>query len=295
MRPSPLEKGMTHVHSVDELAARQFGVLAHWQLLEAGWSRKRIAHARRGLRSLHDGVWVTGAAPVTDIQRWWAATITAPRSILSDFSAGACWEMRPLSTTMLAITRPGSYGPRQYGTLRVRYSQRLDGDVTHRHGMAITTPERTIIDLWPYLPPAAATRMLREGIRLGRTEIPRMLAGLERHRGRRGTVSLAATVGVYARLPLDRCRSDAEVEGLLVLDAAGIRVPEVNVRIAGEEADFVWRDRRRIIEIDGPQFHLDALENARKTRIWTLAGYDVRRIPSDDVYRAPDRLIALAP
>jgi len=48
-----------------------------------------------------------------------------------------------------------------------------------------------------------------------------------------------------------------------------------------------------IIEIDGPQYHLDAIEDARRTRVWTLAGYDVRRISSTDVYRHPERLVAL--
>lgn len=284
---------MKHVRSVTHLAARQEGVLSHWQLVAAAWSRGRIAHATRDLRSLHDGVWLTGAAPVTDLQLWWAATLTAPRTVLADFSAGACWEVRPLRTPMTAVVRPGASGPRQHGTVRVRYSQTLAGDVTRRHGLLITTPERTVIDLWPRLAPRAAARVLRETIRLGHTDVSRMLVALERHRGRRGTATLAATVGVYARLPLDRCRSDAEIEGLLVLDAAGVPLPEVNRKWAGEEADFCWAARRLIIEIDGPQWHLDALENARKTRAWTRAGFDVRRIPSDDVYLQPERLLAL--
>lgn len=79
----------------------------------------------------------------------------------------------------------------------------------------------------------------------------------------------------------------------MILDAAGVPLPEVNVDRSGEEADFSWPDRRLIIEIDGPAFHRDPLEDARKTRAWTRAGWTVRRIPSDDLYHHPERLLAL--
>ena len=57
-----------------------------------------------------------------------------------------------------------------------------------------------------------------------------------------------------------------------------------NVRINGEEADFVDHDRRLILEIDGPQFHLFPAEDERKEAVWRAAGYEVRRRPSDAVF-----------
>jgi very-short-patch-repair endonuclease len=66
------------------------------------------------------------------------------------------------------------------------------------------------------------------------------------------------------------------------------------VKVAGEEADLVWLDRRRIVEIDGPQFHQFRDEDARKEAKWRKAGFTVRRVPSDAVYAAPDLLIAAA-
>lgn len=285
---------MTNVHRIEDIASTQHGVLAYWQLIAAGWSADRAARALRGLRRLHDGVAVTGAGPVTDIQRWWAATLTAPGSVLSRFSAGACWEMRWLETGMTAVTRVGRGGPRQYGTLRVHYSVDVAAHTVRRHGLLVTSPERTIIDLWPALEGNAPSRLLREGMRLRRTDAPKLLAALDLHSGRRGVATLRDTVAVYARLPLDRCRSDAEVEGLLVLDAAGVALPRVNERHEGEEADFSWPDRRLIIEIDGSAFHQDPLEDARKTRIWTLAGWQVRRTPAAAVYADPAHLVALA-
>ena len=48
-----------------------------------------------------------------------------------------------------------------------------------------------------------------------------------------------------------------------------------------------------IIEIDGPQFHQFPDEDARKQARWEAAGFTVRRIPSDQVYNDPNRLLEL--
>ena len=58
----------------------------------------------------------------------------------------------------------------------------------------------------------------------------------------------------------------------------------MNVRVGGEEADQVFRDRKVIVEIDGNQFHQFPDEDARKAGIWRNAGFTVRRIGSDEVY-----------
>jgi very-short-patch-repair endonuclease len=72
-------------------------------------------------------------------------------------------------------------------------------------------------------------------------------------------------------------------------------IPLLNVRIAGEEADLVWPDRRLTLEPDGPHYHLDASEDAREQRAWEAAGWTVFRLPTDDVYLHPERLLAVAP
>ena len=78
-----------------------------------------------------------------------------------------------------------------------------------------------------------------------------------------------------------------------ILRDAGRPLPRLNVRLAGEEADLSWSRRRLIIEIDGGPFHLDAGEDARKQQAWEAAGWEVRRIPADDVYERPQRLLDL--
>jgi hypothetical protein len=98
----------------------------------------------------------------------------------------------------------------------------------------------------------------------------------------------------YSGLPLERARSGAEIRALEVLRAAGRPLPRLNARVAGEEADLSWTQRRLIIEIDGGPFHLDRGEDARKEKAWRRAGWQVERISAEAVYDRPDALLALA-
>ena len=173
-------------------------------------------------------------------------------------------------------------------------SKTLDGDTELREGIPITTAARTLIDLMPDLDDRQKRRATREALRLGVTTMAKIKAALERHAQRPGAPFLTALLTRYATLPYERTRSDAEAYALEILHDAGIEPPQVNLRIAGELADLVWIQRRLIIEIDGPQYHRFKDEDARKAGIWRKAGFTVRRIPSDDVFDAPERLIALA-
>jgi very-short-patch-repair endonuclease len=279
-----------------ELAARQYDVVAAWQLVEAGWTRRMIDHrlTHHGWRVVHHGVYALNRAPPTQLQLWTAATLTAPSTVLSHGSAAACWGFRPWPGGFETVTRAGSGGPKRHGDVLVCRSTMLEGEVTRNHGILITTAPRTLIDLTGQLDTTAIGRAFREALRLGPATVEGLLSSLARHRGRRGIAPLGELAKRYAHLPYRRARSDAEVLALQVLQDAGLQSPRLNIRVAGQEADLVWPDRRLIIEIDGPQYHRFADVDARKQRRWEDAGYTVRRIPSGVVYDQPTRLIALA-
>jgi hypothetical protein len=283
-----------------ELASRQHGVVACWQLVAMGMSRDSIEHRTRGLRALHDGVYVTGDAPLTRWQRWWAATLTSPGSALAFASAAAAWDIRAWDGAFEIVVRPGNGGPRRFGNLLVCRSCRVDTDrrllgVTALDGLPITTPERTIADLWPRLAGHRERRkMLREALRLRRTSIARLREHLDKTPNRGRPAGLMRLIARYERLDLHRCRSDAEARAVELIDAAKIEPPAVNVSIAGEEADLSWPDWRLIVEIDGDQFHHDKVEDARRTATWTAAGWTVRRASGDLVFTdAPGFIAAL--
>jgi very-short-patch-repair endonuclease len=279
-----------------ELAARQHRCVARRQLLDLGYGSRAIAHRLAGgwLVQVYDGVYAV--APVLDGQRthWMAATLTTLGSVLSHASAAAAWRFWPFDVSFEVVTRPGSGGPELKDGVLVCRSRTLAGHTTTLDGIPITTPERTLIDVAPHLGNRALARAVRDAIRLKTTTPSTLFVALARHRGRRGTRRLHAAVSRYAGLPLHRTRSDAEALALELLRDANVPRPDVNRRIAGEEADLSWPPRRLVIELDGAQFHLDASEDLRKQRIWEAGGWTVRRLPTDDVYLHPERLLALA-
>jgi very-short-patch-repair endonuclease len=281
---------------VRELAAKQADIVAAWQLATIGLSDEAIKHRvlRRDWRPVHRGVYALTNAPLTRHQRWMAATLTTPDSVLSHASAAACFGFRSFEGSFETVTRPGKGGPRRMGALLVCRSSSLDGDTTRHEGVRITTAARTLIDIASHLDARATGRAFREAIRLKALTARDMAAALERHPTRRRTGRLRDLVGRYSSLPYHRARSDAESRALELLHDAGVEAPRLNSRIAGEEADPAWPGRRVIIEIDGPQYHQFRDEDTRKQQRWEAAGYTVRRIGSDVIYDHPARLIALA-
>ena len=268
------------------------------QLIELGLSERAVEY-RLGVGRLvvaEEGVYAV--APLLEDDewgRWMGATLTAPGSVLSMASAAAADGFWSLPRRFETVTRPGSGGPRWHGGVRAYRSSTLEGECTDLRGVPITTAPRTLLDLARWCGDRALARAVREAIRLERTSLPEIGELLGRHQGRRGTRRLALTLARYSGLPLERARSGAEVRAMELLREAGRSMPRLNVRIAGEEADLSWPRERLIIEIDGGPFHLDVGEDARKEATWTSADWTVRRLPSDDVYDHPTRLLALAP
>jgi very-short-patch-repair endonuclease len=279
-----------------ELAAVQADVVAARQLIARGWTRRQIERraAAGAWTTVHRGVFALTQAPLTQRQAWFAATLTEPGTVLSHVSAALCWGFSTRPCPVPMVTRPGSGGPRRFDGVLVFRSRLLVGETKRREGIPLTTVERTLIDLSSRESRARTSRNVREALRLRLTSARRLAAALDRHRGRRGTRILWDLAERYSGLPYARTRSNAEARALEVLQDAGLMPQAVNRRIAGEEADLVWFDRRLIVEVDGPQYHRFTDEDERKRQRWEVAGYEVRRIQSGDVYANPDALVALA-
>jgi hypothetical protein len=276
-----------------DIAARQDGVVARWQLIASGASVKAANLAVAELRALHDGVYVTGWGPATERQQMWAAVLTAPSTVLSHASAAALWGLRP-APRVATVSRTGSHGREHQDRLLVLYSSTLAGNVTHLDGIPITTVERTIIDLWSHLGLRAREKLLREALRLRLTTGPAMLLAIRRHRGRRGVATLRVAVEGLSALQLHRCKSDAEAFAVVVTADAERPAPLINEEVAGEEADLYWPEWNLIIELDGPQWHRLRDEDIRKQRVWEAAGLTVRRLPTDRLFADTSTYLALA-
>jgi hypothetical protein len=282
-----------------ELAGRQFNRISRAQLLRLGFTSRTIERRVAGgfLIAAEEGVYAVAPLLAHDeLGRWMGATLTAPESFLSHASGAAARGFWTLPREFETVTRPGSGGPRRHGGVLVFRSSTLADDTEELNGIPITTVPRNLLDLARIgVSDRALARAVREAIRLKLTSTAAITDVLVAHERQRGTRRLARTLARYSGLPLERARSGAEVQALEVLRKADRPMPQLNRRIAGEEADLSWRRERLILEIDGGPFHLDVGEDARKQAIWEAAGWEVRRIDSEDVYERPHLLLAVSP
>lgn len=86
----------------------------------------------------------------------------------------------------------------------------------------------------------------------------------------------------------DRSRSELERDFLRLCRRRRLPMPEVNVRIGPYLVDFLWRDRRLIVETDGYRYHhgRTAFEDDRDRDLALRGlGYEVMRLSGRQVDR----------
>lgn len=269
----------------------QDDLVAVWQLRAAGWSRWMVEHRVQSerWREVHDGVYATNQAPLSARQLRRAAVLTAPRTYLGAESACAHHGFIAWQGDHETVVRPGSGGKRVYPGLVVYRSTTLAGQTGLRDGIPVVHAERALIDVASRLTKNQLGRGFREACRLRCTTANEIARALK---GQRGTRVLAELCDRYATIPYHRCRSDAESRGLEVLHDASIPLPSVNIRVAGREADYVWRQRRLIVEVHSKEFHPFEIDDLEKKRRWQRAGYTVEYVWANDIYYRPEHLLA---
>jgi very-short-patch-repair endonuclease len=260
------------------LADAQHGVVSRSQLLDAGFTERQIdrrVQARR-LHRVHYGVYAVGHRVLTTEGRWMAAAL-AVGGVLSHASAAAAWDLRRTSSAVVHVTVRGDADVCG-GGLRVHRSTTLSAAETTVHkGIPITTPARTIIDLARTLEGRALEHVVDVADQRGLVDFTDLRAARP--------ASLKAVLSRYSPAPT---RSELEERFLRLCDDHGILRPETNARIEGFEVDFVWRDARLIVEVDGYAYHRSpaAFESDRERDV-TLktAGWQVLRFTWSQVQR----------
>ena len=179
-------------------------------------------------------------------------------------------------------SRPGLQIHRS-GTLR-------DDDVTTRHGVPVTTPARTILDLAATLGERELQRVLEEVQVRRLAAVPELVAI-----GRvRRSACLARALEDHAA-GTTHTRSELEERFLALCRGHGLPQPKVNARVAGLEVDFVFRSHRVAAETDGWRFHghRAAFErDRRRDAALTRAGYRALRFTHDQVTGEPHAVAA---
>lgn len=267
---------------IRELAERQHGVVARWQLLEMGLgSRLNQDRVEAGiLIPVFQGVFVLGHERVSRQGRWLAAVLASgPGAVLSHGSAMALWGMRGTRGDVEVLRRSGGVYRRRPG-IRLHQTRSLPSDqITVELGIPVTTPERALLDMAGRLDAKQQERALVEGDKRGCVRWPKLQRMVAWGRGKKGIGRLRRVAAEVDPRAVESI-SPMEIDFLALCREFGVPLPQVNVWIEGFLVDFFWPAERVVVETDSYGHHANrpAFEDDHeRTVALTAAGHQVHR------------------
>jgi hypothetical protein len=234
--------------------------------------------AQRGtLHRIHRGVYAVGHPRLEAKGLWMAAVLaTGKGAALAGLSAAALWRISRWTTDEIFVLAPNDRGRR--AAFRVQTCRNLDRrDVTHEHGIPVTTVARTLIDLTEVLSAPQLANVIHEAAFRKRFNERATRSAMARANGRARLARLEEALELNVRGSAGT-RSELEDRFLARAHEAGLPEPEINVAVEGIEVDARWG--RQIVEIDGPGHdrpRTRAQDEERDAKL-RAAGYDVVRI-----------------
>ncbi len=154
--------------------------------------------------------------------------------------------------------------------------------------LSVTAPARALIDVAAEGDDADLTRVLAQGHVAGLISDVELEAAMARCPRRTGVGRAKRLLGAERERGLTR--SEAERLLFSLVRRAGLPRPETNVRVEGFEVDFLWRDARLVLEVDGYAFHRHraAFEtDPRRDQALMAGGYRVIRVTLAAAARRP--------
>jgi hypothetical protein len=229
--------------AVAELAGRQHGVVARWQLVRLGMSATAVKRrlARGSLHQVHRGVYAVGHRVLSQDSRWLMAVLAfGPDTVLSHRSAGQLWRIVPRYAIAPEVARSASVRGKR-GIVVHRSTIPMD-ERTIEDGIPVTTVPRTMLDLSSLLDLRQLERAWNEMEVRGLTDslsVPDLLA---RHPGRRGVAKLRVLLDGDESEGITR--NEFEEAFVAMLDHHGLPRGRMNADLAVRgrffEVDCLW-------------------------------------------------------
>lgn len=280
--------------SVPAAARRQHGAFTRVQAQASGLSDRMIdaAVARGEWLRLRRGVYAVAGTPGTDLQRLMAAVLAAGRGAMASHQAAAwLWDLHDAADP--AVIVPANRKPKLAG---VEVHRRLPlPEASRRHGIPVTNPLRTVLDLG-----ATSLDVAERAIDRGLAHRLFTVAGVEAELarqaapGRKGVANLRTALD--RRLATER-RPPSVLESRMgrLLRDAGLPLPEAEYEVGRHRLDFAWPVQRVAVEVDGFADHssLDQFgADRRRQNELVLAGWLLLRFTWDDVCQRPAEVAA---
>ena len=222
-----------------------------------------------------------------------AALACGPGAVVSHITAADLWDLRRSNASAIHVTVQSRAGLSAREGIAVHRTRRLVADeVTDHRAIPITTVERTLLDLAGMLAAGPLERAVERTVMLRLFDLAALDAVLARNPGRKGASALQ---GIVANLDDEPQLTRSQLEDFFIdlCDAHALPRPETNALVEGLTVDFLWRDRRLIVETDGRATHATPMaferDRARDARLM-VAGYGVVRFTYRQIVREPERV-----
>ena len=282
---------------IGAIAARQRALITRPQLTALGVTRAAIDHAivRGRLHRRRHAVYslVPFAALPPLANELSAVLACGDTALLSHHSAAATWGFRPSFNGLVHVTAIGRDAGRDRPGIRAHRVTALDPrDIRRYQNIPITSPARALLEIAPDLTDRQLERALDEALikrLITHAAINAVVNAYPRYRG----VARLRALADPGR-PTTETRSDGEEALLELIRKADLPRPELNAKVGNYTADFLWREQKVIVELDGYDYHRgraaferDHQRDAEHQRM----GYLVIRITGRQLARQPEAIL----
>lgn len=243
------------------MAARQFGVLTHAQLLGLGMSPDAIKHrmARGKLHRVHRGVYAVGRPELDRSGERKAALLAcSPGTALSHSAAAEYWSVGSRAAKLELTVCPPRKLDRPGLTIHRSRTLTVAETITLR-GITVTDPLRTLVDMAPRWQGKRLDDAIERMSQLDLRSPPQLLAQLNERASVPGSGIVRAAL---TRWTISLTDTQLERRFLPIARRAGLGEPLRQQHLNGYRVDFYFPDLGLVVEADSLRYHRTA---ARQT------------------------------
>jgi very-short-patch-repair endonuclease len=272
-------------------AARQRGLVHHSQLRAAGFSRRAIARlvARGALHPVLPRVYAVGHPALAPLAAELAALLHLEHdAVISHWSGAMLWALGAGEPGTVQATVIGRDTVPRPGLRTYRVPDLDPRDVRLRHGLPVTAPARTLIDLAAVRSADQVERALNEARVLKLVTDAELQAAMDRCPLRSGIATLRAILAAERGPAMTRSAAERRLKNLV--QQAELPWPRFNTTLRRFEVDALWAEQHVVVEVDGYRFHghRSAFErDRRRDQALVAAGYTVIRVTARQLVDEP--------
>jgi very-short-patch-repair endonuclease len=166
-------------------------------------------------------------------------------------------------------------------------------DIRWRHGIPVTSPARTALDLAAIFDDFELEAALAAAFRRNVVRPPQIRDVIQRNPGTKGVGRLKQLLDDTGR-PHDT-RSGYERRLLALIREAQLPLPSTNAYVGEHMVDMLWRELKLVIEFDSWSFHGDrkSFETDRlRDQVLSTTNHHVMRVTARQVDHTPAALVA---